>query len=324
MKVQPVNCVATYRIMSNITQNLDNTKKWNIKWLEDTLLPTKEKAIIASAGPSLKTHLKEIKKKQKAGYSVFCVKHALPTLKEGGIVPDGLVILDPRPVTGTSTHGFLRTELFDSLDKSTVVYAASMTHPSVVEYCVKNGNKIVGWHALMKEVEMLTEYYQREFPQAPQRQLHVVGGGTCSGVRAVLLLQSLGYAKVEMVGFDFEYRPEKGEDFKEFIKNFSKDILKKHPLWKAQLHPDGGIAAVFNEKGTPKYARGNYDKYEYWASGELIAGVQDLDSLFRQVHSLKIKVEVWPDCGMSSIVYNVLKKDMSVQPSRSLKQFLES
>jgi hypothetical protein len=244
-------------------------------------------------------------------------------LKEAGIIPDGVVILDPRPVEGTSTHGVLRTELFDDLAKETVVYAASMTHPSVVEYCHNKGNKIVGWHALMKEVELIGDYYRKEFPLSPERQIHVIGGGTCSGVRAILLLQSLGYNKVEMVGFDFEYRAEKGETFNEFIKDFTKDLLKKNPSWRAQLNGEGQIAVVLNENGTPKYARSTYDKYEYWSSGELIAGVQDLDSLFKQAHSLKIQVEVWPDCGMSSIVYNTLKRDLSVHPSLSLEQFLK-
>lgn len=322
MKVKPVNCVASYRIIHNIVTNLDNGRKLGIKWLGGSLAETGKKAVIASAGPSLEAHLGKIKEKQKEGYSVFCVKHALPTLAKGGIVPEGVVILDPRPVTGTSTHDVVRTELFDALNPKTVVYAASMTHPSVIEYCSKKGNKVVGWHAFMEESKMVPEYYQREYGENVIHPVHMIGGGTCSGVRAILLLQTLGYAVAEMVGFDFEYRPEPNESFKDFTKRFTKDIIRKNPNFKVQPHPDGGIAAIFNEKGTPKYARSQYGSYEYWASGELIAGVQDLDNLFRQTASLKIKIDVWDECGMSSIVFKALGGNTSSQ--QTLEQFLNN
>jgi hypothetical protein len=58
-------------------------------------------------------------------------------LLEAGIQPWACVILDPRPITGTSTHGIVRQELFKEIDPHTKFFIASMTDPTVTRFSIR-------------------------------------------------------------------------------------------------------------------------------------------------------------------------------------------
>lgn len=167
---------------------------------------------------------------------MFAVKHALPKLKAAGIRPDFVVVLDPRPVEGTSTHGVVRTELFDCADSQDRFLFATMTHPSVREFLEAKGSQLLGWHA---HTQGLVEAKLPELKTGL-----VIGGGTCSATRMPMLAYTMGFRRLEFYGFDFFYP-----------KDTDPKTLKQELI----------------EIGIGQGAR-----YKFLTTGELVAAMQDL------------------------------------------------
>lgn len=233
--VQAKDCVDESHLHINISTNLKLIDKW-----VEPCTPTHQRALIVSAGPSVLDNIKYIKEEQKKGTLIICVKHSLPMLMDNGIIPDTCVILDPRDVTGTSTHGVVRTTLFDKLSKKTVFLIASMTNPSVTKHLQSLGATIVGWHATVANIH---EYFKYDVPFS-------VMGGSCSAVRAISLYKILGISDFALLGFDCCYdKP-------------PKDLTSK-------------LA-----DGRPKYMKINVLGKEYLTTGELVALVQDFERMF--------------------------------------------
>ena len=61
-------------------------------------------------------------------------------------------VVDPRPVTGLSTHGIVRTDLFKTVDPSTLFLVAGMTDISVTNLLLEKHAQIIGWHAYSEAV----------------------------------------------------------------------------------------------------------------------------------------------------------------------------
>ena len=146
--IQPKDCVPKDDILDNINDNVELIKDWD--FVQDCDV-NNEHVIVASAGPSMDfEELKAVQKKYDA--KIVCVKHSYPLLLEAGIQPWACVILDPRPITGTSTHGIVRTELFKEIDPVTKFFIASMTDPSVTKLIMDKKKKVSGWHAFSQAV----------------------------------------------------------------------------------------------------------------------------------------------------------------------------
>lgn len=192
IQVKPIDSVDKAEQYQHIADNSAAIKVWaqpyqaHERW-----------ALMVSAGPTLKDFLSEIKKRQAEGAVVFAVKHALPLLKKAGVRPDFTVILDPRPVDGVSTHGVLRTELFEEVDAEDVFLLATMTHPSVRHVLEAKGAQMVGWHAQTQiTLDAKLEAFKRGM---------IVGGGTCSATRMPMLAFSMGFRRMAFYGYDFFY-----------------------------------------------------------------------------------------------------------------------
>ena len=101
--VNPRDCVPKDFIRDNIRNNLKLIKTWLGKFPLH-----KGNVILVSGGPylnieELKTHIRN-----NPTSKIVCVKHSYPTLINNGIIPWACIVLDPRPITGTSTHGVVR------------------------------------------------------------------------------------------------------------------------------------------------------------------------------------------------------------------------
>jgi hypothetical protein len=192
LRVKPVDSVAKDDQFISIADNTRALKMWLDRYQAHSGV-----ALLVSAGPTLAEFLPDIKTKQEAGAVVFAVKHALPKLKAAGIRPDFVVVLDPRPVEGTSTHGVVRTELFDCADSQDRFLFATMTHPSVREFLEAKGSTLLGWHA---HTQGLVEAKLPELKTGL-----VIGGGTCSATRMPMLAYTMGFRRLEFYGFDFFY-----------------------------------------------------------------------------------------------------------------------
>jgi hypothetical protein len=112
--------------------------------------------------------------------------------------PWGCIVLDPRPIDGESTHGVLRKDLFENIDKRTIFFVASMTDPSVTRHLIEKGATIIGFHAYSNAIQRVAA--EEDFPLDPDTVY--ITGGTCAATRAVGLLHTLGFRQATMIGLD--------------------------------------------------------------------------------------------------------------------------
>lgn len=190
--VKPVDSVDKQEQFDSIAVNTKALKGWVKSYQAHERL-----ALLVSAGPSLAEFCDEIRAKQKAGAVIFAVKHALPVLMKAGVRPDYTVLLDPRPVTGVSTHGVERTELFEGIGPADKFLMASMTHPSVREFLDSKGAQVLGWHAFTQATQDA---------KLPEFKIGtVIGGGTCAATRLPMLAFVMGFRRFDFYGYDFHY-----------------------------------------------------------------------------------------------------------------------
>ena len=191
--VNPIDCVEKEEIYTNIDENLNLIDTWLGKkyhWHRET-------ALVCSGGPSLLDSIQDIKEDMIPSLGIpprriICVKHSYPVLLEAGIVPWACIILDPRPLDGTSTHGIVRRTLFENFNDRTIFLVASMTEPSVTKFLLDKGARVVGWHAFSHAVSQ----------QKIMENKMLVTGGTCAAMRSVGLFHTLGFRDFKLYGFD--------------------------------------------------------------------------------------------------------------------------
>lgn len=244
MIVEPRDCVEDASLVHNLEENLKLIKEW--------VKPCKAHdgvLFIASGGPELGSQTEEIKAEKgfigltyNRPVKIMAVKHAMPYLREAGIVPWGLIVLDPREIGENSTHGVKRQDLFDMVPKETICFVASMTNPEVTKYLLETGHRVVGWHAY---TQGLANY--KKWPQDAE----LITGGTCSAWRALGLGRTLGFQEFHAYGVDL------------CVDEKLADKTAK------------------DEAGRPKYltVSPNAGKDKFITTGELIAAAQDIQQL---------------------------------------------
>lgn len=248
----------------HILNNANESDKLFKRWLKPCFSHGR-KALIVSAGRSWEKHKETIRKAQEDGAYVMCIKHSLPLLMKEGIVPDGCVVLDPRPVNAKSTHGILRTTLFDKVDPKTTFFVASMTDTSVTKYIQEKTDKVIGWFA-----------WTQALAQAkPPEGQPIVTGGTCAAWRAVSLLEALGFRHIRLYGFDFTV------DGKSIDKGLKDDKGRAKYM---EIH--------VGEEGNMK---------TMWTTGELAAGIQDAPAIMQQTVSRGMDVSIVGEDGAAHL-----------------------
>lgn len=270
LKIVPQDSMPKEHILNNANES-DHLMP---RWLKPCR-PHSRKAIIVSAGRSWKNHVDTIKKAQEEGAYIACIKHSLPLLMEEGIIPDACVVLDPRPVDKLSTHGVLRTTLFDNVSPKTTFYVASMTDTSVTKYILSKTDKVVGWFAW-------TQALAKAKPPVGQP---IVTGGTCAAWRSISLLTILGFRHIRMYGFDFTVDKE------------SVDMK------------------VLDDKGRPKYLEifigEPSNPKPMVTTGELAAGIQDTPHIMQQVVEQGIDASIVGEDG-AAYLWNFIRTKNNV------------
>ena len=260
--VHPRDCVPKEYIRDNIVSNMKLLDK--DKWITKHPIH-KGKAILVSAGPF--TDYPAIKEliNEHRDIKIVCVKHSYPTLLKNGIKPWGCVILDPRPLSGVSTHGIVRKELFKKLDPNTKFMVASMTDPSVTQHLMDNKCDVWGWHAFTDSLRSEEEQGQKIQNQQVKiveelgipKGATLITGGTCAAMRGIGMLHTLGFRDIHLFGFDCCME----EPTKEQMTETTGDL-------------EGG------ETPRPKYFQVTVDNNTYWTTGELLAMGQDCEKVF--------------------------------------------
>jgi len=261
--VHPRDCVPKDYIKNNIKSNMTliDPKKWVTKHMAH-----QQKAILVSAGPYLDYGALKMFIKDNPDAKLLTVKHAYPHLIANGIKPWGCIILDPRPITGVSTHNVVRKDLFKNLDPDTNFFVASMTDPSVTNFFISKQSKIWGWHAftdsLRQEDEQGTQIQNQQVKVADDlgipKGATMITGGTCAAMRGIGILHTMGFRNIDLFGFDSC----RDEPSKEELTEVTGDI-------------EGG------EVPKPKYIEVSVDEKKYWTTGELLAMAQDCEKVFQ-------------------------------------------
>jgi len=277
--VKPKDSVPKETIVNNINENLKILHKWD---MVRSCNINDEHAIIVSGGPSLDIgKLKYTARKTKG--KIICVKHSYPTLLRAGIKPWACVILDPRPVEGTSTHGIVRSTLFDKVDPSTKFFVASMTDPSVTKLLKEKTDNIYGWHAFSQAIK--DSIKTKEDGDALKANIGedatFVTGGTCAAMRAIGMMHIFGFRNFHLFGFDCCMEGE----------------LSAEELSRTM------------EDGKKKYMRVETNGYEFWTTGELLAMAQDCEKLFNN-KDIEMNINVY---GEGTLVSEVFKNSLRSQ-----------
>ena len=261
--VHPRDCVPRDYINNNIKTNMTliDPKKWVTK--HDAHRQT---AIMVSAGPYLDYGALHKFVKENPEAKMLAVKHAYPHLMEHGITPWGCILLDPRPITGKSTHNIVRKDLFKNIDLNTNFFLASMTDPSVTNFMIDKGVKLYGWHAFTDSLREESEQGQ----QIQNQQVKIaedlgipqgatmITGGTCAAMRGIGMLHTMGFRDIHLFGFDC-----------------CRDEPSKEELTETTGDIEGG------EIPKPKYMQVTVNEKEYWTTGELLAMAQDCEKVFQ-------------------------------------------
>ena len=261
--VHPRDCVPKDYIKNNIKSNMTliDPKKWVTKHMAH-----QEKAILVSAGPYLDYGALKMFIKDNPDAKLLTVKHAYPHLIANDIKPWGCIILDPRPITGVSTHNVVRKDLFKNLDPDTNFFVASMTDPSVTNFFIAKQAKIWGWHAftdsLREESEQGTQI-QNQQVKVPDdlgipKGATMITGGTCAAMRGIGIIHTMGFRNIDLFGFDS-----------------CRDEPSKEELTETTGDIEGG------EVPKPKYIEVSVDEKKYWTTGELLAMAQDCEKVFQ-------------------------------------------
>jgi len=225
----------------------------------------KEMGVIVSAGPYIDyVALKKFLKKNPEA-KVLTVKHAYPHLLANGIKPWGCVVLDPRPITGKSTHNIIRQTLFENLDTSTKFFVASMTDPSVTEFLLEKKASIYGWHAYTDSLrqqheqgkEIINQQVKVEDNLGIPQGATLITGGTCAAMRAIGVFHTMGFRNIHLWGFD---------------------CCRDKPTAEEQTETTGDVEG--GEVPKPKYIEVNVEEKTYWTTGELLAMAQDCEKVF--------------------------------------------
>lgn len=136
-------------------------------------------------GPSLKAAQSEIKRRYDDGLKLVSVNGSHDWLFDHDMHPSAHVMVDSRP----SNARFVK-----NWDKRTKYLISSQCHPRVFE--ALDGADTYLWHTIDTPAvnAILHEHYFGRF--------YVIPGGSTVALRALAVLRMLGFAKIEIWGFD--------------------------------------------------------------------------------------------------------------------------
>ena len=256
--VQPRDCVPKDYIRDNIQQNTKLITKWVGRAKRNN-----EIAIMVSGGASTDWDKVRavVRHEGEENCKIVCVKHSYPVLLKEGLFPWACVILDPRPVSGISTHGIVRSTLFKDIHPDTTFMLASMTDPSVTKLIKNRTDKLIGWHAFSEALRDSQEHGKQPVDNklivkeelGLEEGATLIVGGTCAAMRSIGIMHTLGFRNFHLFGYDCSIDEPPEEEQK-----------KK------------------DEEDKPKYIRVSVDNKPYWTTGELLAMAQDCEKLFER------------------------------------------
>lgn len=187
LSIQSNHCVSMETLERNIEANTPKIKKWLAPCAAHDLV-----AVIVGAGPSLSDPavvdtIVEASKDPKA--RLFVSKRANELLKQRGVTPFGMVLLDPR--------GHMK-EFVDEPHPDVTYFAATMVEPNALDMLLSKTDNVIGYNPHIGASKVFEKLWGKE-------GTILVTGGSTSGMRALNLLVIAGFKKFRMYCFDSCY-----------------------------------------------------------------------------------------------------------------------
>jgi hypothetical protein len=308
IQVQPKDSLPTPEIENNIEENIGLITDWVD--LSPKTPDTVSTAWLFGGGPSLEDVFITTRMLTPAMFeataprdSIWICKHASPFFTKGwDNVPINLVALDPRPIEGNSTHGIKRLDMYKAAPEHTTFFIASMTSPTVVNWLLDNGRKVVGWHASSSALHKFSREDRKQvdkgFHETVQTGPLSVGGGTNSLLRTVgLCKEGFGITNFRFVGMD--------------------SSLRLTPVQEGEaLDPNSPFVteldSVTGSRLRMKISYGKGNKAMY-TMGEMACQLQDLEQLFEHQKNLGVSVKVVGTDKGRSLIGQVFDKFQDLQ-----------
>lgn len=149
-------------------------------------LPQGTPVALCAGGPSLGSHLEDVRRLQMEGAEVVCVGNSAHTLNAAGVKVNGHIIMD----------GVERNRTFVIPDQDTRYFVASQCDPSVFR-ALEHHRHVYIWHAGGPPAahQILNDWYG-------PGGYWLVPGGSYISLRAISLLHMLGYTWLHVFGLD--------------------------------------------------------------------------------------------------------------------------
>jgi hypothetical protein len=193
LEIKTKNCVPDEEIQKNIAYTMSKATRFL-----EPCEPHDLRAVIVSAGPSIKDHWDEVEKWLKDDKArVFCVKHSHDKLLERGLVPYGCLLLDPR----SHVQDFI-----ENPHPGVKYFTSSMVHPTTIDRLIEKGANYWVYHALVGagEQELLKQHGKHM----------LIGGGSTAAARGMSVLHALGFRRFTCIAWDSCYwdKPENSDE----------------------------------------------------------------------------------------------------------------
>lgn len=146
--------------------------------------PHDKEICVIGSGPSVRSQLKKIRLLRKKGAMILAIKGAHDFLIKNNIMPDAALAVDPQP----HIVRCFRKKLPKGELKRPAYLIASQCCPEVFDYL--EDQHVILWHLLMASSEKVL------------KGKLMIGGGSTSGSRGIVLAWMMGFRKFHLFGFD--------------------------------------------------------------------------------------------------------------------------
>lgn len=190
-------------------------------------------AVICGSGPSLVDDLDEIKWRQQHSQVVFAINGAADFLRDHGIVPDWLVVMDKDPAC-------IR---FIERRSAVRFLMGSQADPSLVDSLVATGHDVTLFHLNLPGAAEIV------------RKGLLCGGAQTAGLTLPFVVEAMGYRKVHLFGLDSSDR--KGAHAYEEPEG---DRAISVEAWVGRERFTGSVAMVNQARAFPDVAKALTDR----------------------------------------------------------------
>lgn len=182
-----------------ILSNVRSACERNLPWFDFPDADCPAVVCIVGGAPSLKNDIEQIRALQEMGAEIWALNGAAEYLCMRGLEPDVLVILDARPENAE----FVRSDPAKSK-----YLLASQCHPDVFDM-------LEGWRADVTVFHNNTPGMVELLTPRTDKPVHLLGGGTTVGMKAMVLAKLSGFRVIHLFGMDSSYSDGKHHAYKQ-------------------------------------------------------------------------------------------------------------